>query len=40
MSADDLEKKHCTPCEGGIQPLDMTAAKQIGEAIEIGRAHV
>ncbi|MBC8225991.1 MAG: 4a-hydroxytetrahydrobiopterin dehydratase [Gammaproteobacteria bacterium] len=34
MSNDDLEKKHCVPCEGGVQPLDMTAAKQIGEAID------
>ena len=31
---DELEKKHCVPCEGGVQPLDMAAAKQISEAID------
>jgi 4a-hydroxytetrahydrobiopterin dehydratase len=33
---EDLEQKDCVPCEGGVQPLDMTAAKQIGEAIDPG----
>ncbi len=30
MTIDDLDKKHCVPCEGGVEPLDMAAAKQIG----------
>ena len=31
---EELEKKHCVPCEGGVEPLDMAAAKQISEAID------
>ena len=22
MTIDDLDKKHCVPCEGGVDPLD------------------
>ena len=36
MNSNELEKKHCVPCEGGVQPLDMAAAKQISEAIDPG----
>ena len=34
MSNNDLENKKCVPCEGGVKPLDMAAAKQIAEAID------
>ena len=34
MNIDDLEKKHCVPCEGGVDPLDEDAAKQIAKAID------
>jgi len=34
MTTDDLDKKHCVPCEGGVEPLDMAAAKQISQAID------
>ena len=34
MNIDDLEKKHCVPCEGGIDPLDEDAAMQIAKAID------
>ena len=34
MSNNDLENKKCVPCEGGVEPLDMAAAQQIGEAID------
>ena len=34
MTTDDLDKKHCVPCEGGVEPLDMAAAKQIAQAID------
>ena len=34
MNSNELEKKHCVPCEGGVQPLDMAAAKQISQAID------
>ena len=34
LTTDDLDKKHCVPCEGGVEPLDMAAAKQISQAID------
>ena len=34
MTTDELDKKHCVPCEGGVEPLDMAAAKQIAQAID------
>lgn len=34
MTTDDLDKKNCVPCEGGVEPLDMAAAKQIAQAID------
>ena len=34
MKIDDLNKKNCVPCEGGVEPLDMAAAKQISQAID------
>ena len=34
MNIDDLEKKHCVPCEGGVDPLDEDAVKQIAKAID------
>ena len=34
MTINDLDKKHCVPCEGGVEPLDMAAAKQISQAID------
>ena len=34
MTPDDPDKKHCVPCEGGVEPLDMAAAKQIAQAID------
>jgi 4a-hydroxytetrahydrobiopterin dehydratase len=34
MTVNNLEEKHCVPCEGGVEPLDMTAAQQISQAID------
>ena len=34
MTTDDLDKKHCGPCECGVKPLAMAAAKQISQAID------
>ena len=34
MTIDDLDKKHCVPCEGGVDPLDKSAAEQLAMAID------
>ena len=34
MDIEELEKKHCVPCEGGVDPLDEDAARQIAKAID------
>ena len=34
MTIDDLDKKHCVPCEGGVDPLDKPAAEQLAMAID------
>ncbi|HJL80697.1 MAG: 4a-hydroxytetrahydrobiopterin dehydratase [Gammaproteobacteria bacterium] len=34
MDIEELEKKHCVPCEGGVDPLDQDAVKQIAKAID------
>ena len=34
MTIDDLDKKHCVPCEGGGDPLDKRAAEQLAMAID------
>ena len=34
MDIEELEKKHCVPCEGGVDPLDEDAARRIAKAID------
>ena len=29
MDTEELEKKHCVPCEGGVDPLDEDAARRL-----------
>ena len=29
MDIEELEKKHCVPCEGGVDPLDEDAARPV-----------
>ena len=42
MNTEELEKKHCVPCEGGVEPLDKDAVNQIAKAIdpELSLIHI
>ena len=35
----DLESRHCKPCEGGVEPLDADAARDLLRAIDGWELH-
>ncbi len=34
MQANDLSQRNCTPCEGGIPPLDVDVARELLKALD------